>query len=674
MDSQDAYENKAFEKEITGPNDVSVSVVDNIPNKLQNGDKQQTEDSNSMGLDNKGNKNSAEEFSEDMRWGYGAFKPKSLQVFNKMYFYVIFVSIMCFIEGYAVNGIANAAIPSIERQFKLPSTKSAIIPSSMDIGALVVVLFVTFIGKEYNKASWVAGGTVFMAIGSFVFLIPHFIHHYTYVESTNRYTYNCTASSYYASECEPVDEKYLAIFIIANMLHGVGFTTMFTLGTAYIDDNEDNAKAALHIGLTFSASAVGTAVGFLSGGIVAQNYYVEFDRVEADSIDITFVDPRWVGAWWLGFAISVAGFLVIAVPLFGFPKRLPGVEKRTDDEVKAERWSFVSNVKTFFVVFLQQIKNPIFMMLTFAGSANTLAITGVGSFAYKFLMEQYNLDYMIAGYLLAGLIAAGTIGTFGGGLIIRIFNLQLRGMLWLAFISALGCALMGISFIAGCPEVQLAGLQVPYHNKPGMSGGYMDECQEPCQCQYNSFTPVCGIDNVVYYSPCHAGCTSQAGVGIYSNCSCVASNLNIDQSEGVAFYGRCEDNCNKLSFVAPCIFIAVILVLTSTTPNSMCVMRVVDEENKPFSLGIQWVFIRLLGTIPGPILVGWVIDNACLIFVEGSCGNKGNCLLYSHEKMAMGIMIWWLIVSFMSAVFYMIAILFQGCTGTKQSFNLSNNK
>lgn len=43
-----------------------------------------------------------------------------------------------------------------------------------------------------------------------------------------------------------------------------------------------------------------------------------------DSIDITFVDPRWVGAWWLGFVISVAGFVIIAVPLFGFPKRLPG--------------------------------------------------------------------------------------------------------------------------------------------------------------------------------------------------------------------------------------------------------------------------------------------------------------------------------------------------------------
>ena len=31
---QNEYENKAFEKEITGPNDVSVSVVDNIRKKV----------------------------------------------------------------------------------------------------------------------------------------------------------------------------------------------------------------------------------------------------------------------------------------------------------------------------------------------------------------------------------------------------------------------------------------------------------------------------------------------------------------------------------------------------------------------------------------------------------------------------------------------------------------
>ncbi|XP_052106028.1 solute carrier organic anion transporter family member 4A1-like [Mytilus californianus] len=669
MEQLNGIENKGFENGV-GCNDVTVEVKTDITKK--NGIPSHDNGTLSTYTSNPENtKIDKRDISEDLDWGYGPFKPRCFQVFNKMHFYILFVSIMCFIEGFAVNGIANSAIPSLERQFKLPSTKSALIPSSMDIGSLIVVLFVTFIGGRYNKAAIVAGGTVVMALGSFVFLIPHFIDQYTYVEYATEYTYNCSAGSSWSSECDPVGESYLAIFMIANMLHGVGFTTMFTLGSAYIDDNEDNAKAALHIGLTFSASAVGTAVGFLSGGEISQNYYVEFDRVDTDSIGITFIDQRWVGAWWLGFAISIVAFAIIAVPLFGFPKRLPGVAKRTDEK-ECEN-SFMFNVKKFFVVLITQIKNPIFMMVTFAGTANTLAVSGVGSFAYKFLMEQYNLDYKTAGYLLAGMILVGVVGTFGGGVIIRIFNLELRGMLRLAFVSCLVSSLMGISFIAGCPDVKLAGLEVPYHNHPDVSNGYSDACQKPCQCQYETFTPVCGIDNVVYYSPCHAGCTSVAGMGVWGNCSCIAQNLNISQANAGAFYGRCDDNCDKLYYVAPCIFLAIIFVLISTTPNSMCIMRVVDEDVKPFALGVEWVFIRLLGTIPGPLLVGWVLDNACLIFLDGTCGNKGNCLLYSHDDMASGILIWWLIVSLLSAIFYLFAILFEARSGKSNSFELSSN-
>ena len=39
-------------------------------------------------------------------------------------------------------------------------------------------------------------------------------------------------------------------------------------------------------------------------------------------------------------------------------------------------------------------------MITLAGAANTLVLTGVGSFAFKYLMEQYNLEFTTAGYLL----------------------------------------------------------------------------------------------------------------------------------------------------------------------------------------------------------------------------------------------------------------------------------
>ena len=43
------------------------------------------------------------------------------------------------------------------------------------------------------------------------------------------------------------------------------------------------------------------------------------------------------------------------------------------------------------------------------------------------------------------------------------------------------------------------------------STGYLDTCQGACQCQHEGLSLVCGKDNIVYYSPCHAGCSSQSG-------------------------------------------------------------------------------------------------------------------------------------------------------------------
>ena len=42
------------------------------------------------------------------------------------------------------------------------------------------------------------------------------------------------------------------------------------------------------------------------------------------SLDFDAMDQRWIGAWWLGFIVSIVVFLIIAVPLFGYPKYLPG--------------------------------------------------------------------------------------------------------------------------------------------------------------------------------------------------------------------------------------------------------------------------------------------------------------------------------------------------------------
>lgn len=50
-------------------------------------------------------------------------------------------------------------------------------------------------------------------------------------------------------------------------------------------------------------------------------------------VTLTPDSPRWVGAWWIGFLISGALAFIVAFPIAGFPKSLPGTEKyRTERE------------------------------------------------------------------------------------------------------------------------------------------------------------------------------------------------------------------------------------------------------------------------------------------------------------------------------------------------------
>lgn len=41
-------------------------------------------------------------------------------------------------------------------------------------------------------------------------------------------------------------------------------------------------------------------------------------------MSLTPFDPQWVGAWWIGILAGMGGFLIVLLPIVGYPKRLPG--------------------------------------------------------------------------------------------------------------------------------------------------------------------------------------------------------------------------------------------------------------------------------------------------------------------------------------------------------------
>lgn len=53
--------------------------------------------------------------------------------------------------------------------------------------------------------------------------------------------------------------------------------------------------------------------------------------------------------------------------------------------------------------------------------------------------------------------------------------------------------------------------------------------------------------------------------------------------------------------------------------------------DKSVSQGLALMMISLFALIPGPILYGYIIDNACLLW-NTKCGQRGNCQLYDARQ------------------------------------------
>lgn len=84
--------------------------------------------------------------------------------------------------------------------------------------------------------------------------------------------------------------------------------------------------------------------------------------------------------------------------------------------------------------------------------------------------------------------------------------------------------------------------------------------------------------------------------------------------------------------------------------------RCVHTEQRSFALGIQWIIVRILGTIPGkltnilniiihntdfvhifslsaPMIFGTLIDDSCVLWQE-SCKETGACLVYDNSSLS----------------------------------------
>ncbi|XP_062316371.1 solute carrier organic anion transporter family member 4A1 isoform X2 [Osmerus eperlanus] len=618
--------------------------------------------------------------------GWGRLTPRAVQAFNTPRWVLFFLCVASFLQGMIVNGFINTVVTSIERRFDLRSYQAGLIASSYDIAACVCLAFVSYFGGTGHRPRWLGWGVLVMALGSLVFALPHFTTP-AYQVSKREGAGLCSANR--SSPCLGREGRglsdYRYVFMLGQFLHGVGATPLYTLGVTYLDENVKSSYAPVYIGIFYTAAIVGPAAGYLLGGYFLNIYTEIHQRTE-----LTPENPLWVGAWWVGFLAGGAAALLIALPILGYPRQLPGYQEyqamrvseahqlRDGSQVTASDPQFGKSVKDMPRSVLLLLKNPPFLFLCLAGATEATLIAGMSTFGPKFLESQFSLSASEAAtwFVPPSRLHGGTCwwgGHLPGGLhrqedepalpwhhplLHAVCPGQPAGCLHLPCPLSQRAHGWGNRALPPTPEPPLPG--------PGtwVEGNLTAACNSGCSCVRERYNPVCGADGVMYYSPCHAGCTAlnhtdlATGRQVFSSCGCVGGNVSWE-GEGLASAGKCSSTCHHMPAFLIFLFLVISFTFLCSIPALTATLRCVPDSQRSFGLGIQWIVVRTLGGIPGPIAFGSVIDISCLLW-QDQCGEQGSCYLYHNSAMSRYTLIAGIIYKVLGTVFFLLAsVLYQ---------------
>ena len=236
------------------------------------------------------------------------------------------------------------------------------------------------------------------------------------------------------------------------------------------------------------------------------------------------------------------------------------------------------------------IFNQVYIFIVICTSFETFLIKGFSSYLTKYLEYEYRLKASTA-TMIAG--AIGFISLIGGALLgaflIKRFKWTIKECVKFTTIILFVTSVLFLGFLINCPQEKYINSENSF---------YISKCN----CDANTFYPVCYQNLYLFQTPCHAGCVQNPAYNLYTNCSVLNSILssteNSDTSSSQSLFACSRPASNCIIHLVLISMIGLMVLFMSSMvilPLLRILLECVDSENHSFALGIRSLITKLFG-------------------------------------------------------------------------------
>lgn len=660
-----------------------------------------------------------------------SFGQKLNRVFFSIYSYIFFYTLFGLLS-LTYHSMFNSSLSTLEKRYHFSSSTGGLVMITDNIATVLTNLFIGYYGKTAHKPRWMSIGCLISGLSVMLTALPYFIYgsvdeqdlamstlsnplmadanHMTNSNGPNNvpgqtsatflqdlsppmtnsvlnsHTANFTAQSFAQVQKElctslNIDEDCsqdkalktmtmvaLICFAASNFFRGFGTSIYFTYGTPYLDDNVSKTEMPTIFGFIFAARLFGVPMGFFISSVALKLYENPFYK----PLNMVPTDPRWIGAWWMGFLISGSLMTLIAIPLAFFPREFKKSHKREVDVesstaiVATKEKTGVSqasteisdntkdsqlsknlllaatnetsnkqqqvevkedlSLKNLPKEILEIACNPIIACQMLGNLFRGIGVIGYYVFQTRYIEAQFKQTASKASLTVGttGFLAK-IFGVSMGGLLISMFRPKARTLTTIIFLVELTSvfALLWASTIVG-PQHTYTGTEFD------QSTGLMrmtSTCNADCHCRAKSYSPVCDpTSDRAFISPCHAGCRhfyqdSQEKIITYTECSCVENELKS--------VSKCTSSEDKMMFYVNIVALGAMISGSSRSGNMVTFFRSIRPEQKSLAVAMGSFWHSLCVSIPYPIIFSYIFDSSCQYW-SYECNKRGNC--WSHDS------------------------------------------